>query len=57
MEHEMILVDADFKVVARMTARRKHDAGVAQVAEHSPRKREDGSSSDPTGPSLEESVR
>ena len=33
MEHEMLLVDADFKVVARMKARRKH----ADVADHSAR--------------------
>lgn len=52
----MILLDADFKPVARMTARRKHDVGVAQAAEHSPRKREDGSSSDPAGSTFEERV-
>lgn len=33
MEHEMLLVDADFKVVARMKARRKH-ASQAQQAAH-----------------------
>lgn len=33
MEHEMLLMDADFRVVARMTARRKH-AGMAEVDMH-----------------------
>lgn len=45
LEHEMILLDADFRTVhARLAA--KFDAGIAQVAEHTPRKGEDGSSSD-----------
>ena len=34
MEHEMILMDADFRTVCvRLTARRKRNAGVAQVVE------------------------
>ena len=33
MEHEMLLVDADFKPIARMTARRKH-APLAHQEEH-----------------------
>lgn len=35
MEHEMLLLDADYRTVcARMTVRRKGHAIVAQVTEH-----------------------
>ena len=44
MTHRMILVSHDFKEVkAVVIARRK--AGIAQAAEHAPRKGEDGTSS------------
>lgn len=54
MEHEMLLLDADFKVVARMTGRMKQKADVAQVAERFPRKEQGGSSSDSIGSIFEE---
>ena len=44
MEHRMILVSADFREVHRVVIARKK-AGIAQAAEHAPRKREDGTSS------------
>ena len=46
MEHEMILLDADFRsVCARLTIKR--NATVAQVVEPPTRNRQVGSSSDP----------
>lgn len=54
MEHEMLLLDADFKVVARMTARRKHKADVAQVGEHIFRTDEVGASIASIGSTFEE---
>lgn len=46
MTHRMILMSHDFKEVKAMViAKRKDDAGIAQAAEHAPRKREDGTSS------------
>ena len=46
MTHRMILVSHDFKEVkAMVVAKPKDDAGIAQVAEHAPRKGEDGTSS------------
>lgn len=43
MEHEMLLLDADFKtVLARMTARRKQHATVAQAEEQPIRTRQVG---------------
>lgn len=42
--------DADMRSVHKRLA---GNAGIAQAAEHSPRKREDGFSSDPTGSSFE----
>ena len=57
MEHEMILLDADFKtIMARMTARRK-DAGMAEEAMHRPRKADYSCSSQDTSPSFEEDDR
>ncbi len=54
MKHQMILMSADLKAVyARLAATRKHDAGVAQVGEHSPRKGKGESSNDSTSPSSE----
>lgn len=53
MEHEMILLEADFRsVCARLTARRK--VSVAQAAEHPIRNREVESSSDSAGSMIEE---
>ncbi len=55
MEHQMILLDADLKTVrAKVVARRKHHAGVAQVAEHGIRIPEGESSNDSTSPNSEE---
>ena len=34
IEHEMLLLDADFKVVARMIGRRKHASQAQQEAEN-----------------------
>ena len=53
MEHEMILASADMReVYARLTAKRKVDAPVAQVGEHSPRKGKGESSNDSGCPSV-----
>ena len=54
MEHEILLMDADFKVVVRMTARRKH-AGMAEEAMHRPRKADYSCSTQDTSPILNES--
>ena len=52
MEHEMILLDADFRTVcARLVARRKHNAGMAEVDMHLPRN-EDYSGSTPDSRSM-----
>lgn len=50
MEHEMILMDADFNPVVRMTARRR--AGVAQVGERNFRTVEVGASIASTGSNI-----
>ena len=56
IEHEMILLDADFKTVcARMTARRKQHAGMAEVDMHRPRKADYSCSTQDTSPILNES--
>jgi hypothetical protein len=34
IEHEMLLLDADFKVVARMVGKMKKHAGMAEEAMH-----------------------
>ena len=54
MEHEMILVNADFKVVARMTARRKQHAGMAEEAMHLLRNEDHSSSTLDARSSFEE---
>ena len=47
MTHRMILATADLKVVHKVVEAKKI-AGIAQAAEHSPRKREDEFSSNST---------
>jgi hypothetical protein len=54
MTHKMILMSHDFKEVkAILIARRKDNAGVAQVAEHDIRNVEGESSNDSTSPRSE----
>ena len=56
MEHEMILLDADFRTVcARLVARRKHNAGMAEVDMHLPRKEDYSGSTPDASPILQES--
>ncbi len=55
MTHKMILATADLQVIYKVVvAKKKVDAGVAQVAEHLIRNQEVRSSSDLTSPSLEQ---
>ena len=57
MEHEMILLDADFRTVcARLTARRKRkDAGMAEEAMHHSRNVDYSCSTQDARSTLEES--
>jgi hypothetical protein len=55
MEHEMILLDADFRsVVKRLTARKKVDAGMAEVDMHLSRKEDYSGSTPDASPSSEQ---
>lgn len=54
IEHEMLLLDADFKVVARMVGRMKNDCRVSSDDRASDSYPEDGSLSLPLGSSFEE---
>jgi hypothetical protein len=55
IEHEMLLLDADFKVVARMIGRMKKHAGMAEEAMHRPRKADYSCSTQDTSSRLDES--
>jgi hypothetical protein len=56
MEHEMLLLDADFKPVARMVARRKQHAGMADMDMHLPRKQDYSGSTPDSSPTFDERV-
>lgn len=55
IEHEMLLLDADFKVVARMVGRMKKDCRISTEASTSDSYSENSSSSLESGSTCEES--
>ena len=54
MTHRMILLSHDFKILKVLVAKRKQDAGMAEVAMHRPRKADYSCSTQDTSPTFDE---